>query len=54
MKSLEQQMRDMLDRAGVPDVKTYSSGDLVELANLLADKIAAERELAKLRRKVKK
>ncbi len=33
----EQQARDMLDRLGVEDAQTYSSGDLVELANLIAE-----------------
>ncbi len=32
----EQQARDMLDRMGVPDARGYTSGDLVELANLIA------------------
>ena len=36
MKSAEQQARDMLARMGVPDAQSYSSGDLVELANLIA------------------
>ncbi len=37
MITAEQQARDMLDRLGVPDAQTYSSGDLVELANLIAE-----------------
>lgn len=32
----EQQARDLLDRIGVPNAQSYSAGDLVELANLLA------------------
>jgi hypothetical protein len=35
-KSAEQQARDMLERMGVPDAQSYSAGDLVELANLIA------------------
>lgn len=33
----EQKARDMLERMGVPDAQEYSAGDLVELANLIAD-----------------
>ncbi len=36
MKSAEQQARDMLERAGVPNAQDYSAGDLVEIANLIA------------------
>ena len=32
----EQQARAMLDRMGVDDVDGFTSGDLVELANLIA------------------
>jgi len=32
----EQQARDMLERAGVKDTQNFSSGDLVEIANLIA------------------
>lgn len=32
----EQQARDMLERMGVDDVQSFSSGDLVELSNLIA------------------
>lgn len=34
--SAEQRARDMLERMGVPSAQSYSSGDLVELANLIA------------------
>lgn len=34
--SAEQAARALLDRMGVPNVQAYSSGDLVELANLIA------------------
>jgi hypothetical protein len=37
MESAEQQARDMLARMGVPDAQSYSSGDLMELANLIAE-----------------
>jgi hypothetical protein len=33
----EQEARELLDRIGVPDAERYSAGDLVELANLLAE-----------------
>ena len=44
--SAEQRARDMLDRMGVPDAQSYTSGDLVELANLIADR---SRQAAALR-----
>lgn len=36
MASAEQQARDMLERAGVPNAQDMTSGDLVEVANLIA------------------
>lgn len=33
----EQKARDLLERLGVKDAQSFSSGDLVELANLIAD-----------------
>jgi len=33
----EQKARDLLERIGVPDAQKYTAGDLVELANLIAD-----------------
>jgi len=33
----EQKARDMLERMGVPDAQSYTAGDLVELANLIAN-----------------
>ncbi len=33
----EQNARDMLERMGVPDAQAYSAGEVVELANLIAD-----------------
>ena len=35
MSSAEQVARDILHRCGVPDAHRYSSGDVVELANLI-------------------
>lgn len=34
-QNAEQAARDMLERMGVPDASVYSSGDLIELANLI-------------------
>lgn len=34
----EQQARDMLERMGVDQAENFSAGDLVELANLIADR----------------
>jgi hypothetical protein len=36
-QSAEQRARDLLDRMGVPDAQNYSAGELVELANLIAN-----------------
>jgi hypothetical protein len=33
----EQQARDLLERIGVSDAHSYATGDLVELANLIAE-----------------
>lgn len=38
MKTLEQQARELLERIGVDGVEKYTSGDLVELANLIGEK----------------
>ena len=46
MKSAEQQIREMLGRAGVENPETYSAGNLVELANLIAE-IAKQRVMRK-------
>ena len=35
MKTAEQQARELLDRIGVEDAHVFSSGELVELANLI-------------------
>lgn len=34
--SAEQQARDLLERCGVEDAQSFSAGDVVELANLIA------------------
>ena len=35
MTTLEQQARDMLERAGVESAQSMTSGDLVEVANMM-------------------
>jgi hypothetical protein len=35
-QTAEQQARDMLERMGVEDAQSFTAGDLVELANLIA------------------
>lgn len=45
MKSAEQQARDLLERYGVSDAQSWSAGDLVELANLIADATAYRKNL---------
>lgn len=42
-KSAEQQARDLLERYGMEDAQSWSAGDLVELANLIADANAYRR-----------
>jgi uncharacterized protein (DUF1800 family) len=34
--SAEQQARDMLERMGIGEAQSFTSGDVVELANLIA------------------
>ena len=34
-QTAEQQARDLLERMGIEDAQSFSSGDLVELANLI-------------------
>lgn len=36
-ESVEQQARDMLARLGIEDAQSFSTGDLVELANVLEE-----------------
>ena len=45
MSSAEQVARDILHRCGVPDAHRYSSGDVVELANLIGRVRELEAEL---------
>lgn len=45
--SLEQQARDMLDRAGVEDAQDMSSGALVEIANLIDRYDRAVKDIAR-------
>jgi hypothetical protein len=40
----EQQARDLLERLGVENAQSYTSGDLVELANLFAALMRLEQE----------
>ena len=47
--SIEQDARDLLERLGVETAQSFSAGDVVELANLLAERrraVAAMREMA--------
>jgi hypothetical protein len=39
-ESAEQQARDLLERCGVEDAQSFSAGDVVELANLIAKNAA--------------
>jgi hypothetical protein len=36
--SAEQRARDMLERMGVPDAQSFTTGDVIELANLIAQR----------------
>jgi len=36
MKTAEQESRDLLERIGIEDAQSFTAGDLVELANLIA------------------
>ena len=44
----EQQARDLLERMGIEDAQSFSSGDLVELANLIANKQTIIKQYTKL------
>lgn len=44
-KTAEQKARDMLERMGVKDAQSFSSGDLVELANLIVEVERLEEKL---------
>ncbi len=37
MQNVEQDARDLLEQIGVEDAQSFSSGDLVELSNILAE-----------------
>jgi hypothetical protein len=39
----EQEARDLLERLGVEDAQSWSAGDVLELANILADAAECER-----------
>lgn len=45
-KSAEQQARDLLEQYGLEDAQSMTAGDLVELANLIADANAYRRRAA--------
>lgn len=44
-KSIEQQARDLLERMGIEGAQSFSSGDLVELANLIDESNTFRRSL---------
>src|SRR5689334_6218643 len=44
----EQSARDMLERMGVEDAQSFTSGDLVELANLIAERDRLRTEVDRL------
>ncbi len=50
--TVDQQARDLLERIGVADAKTFSSGDLVELANLIDGKESLRQQLAAAQAKI--
>lgn len=43
----EQQARDLLEQYGLKDAQSMTAGDVVELANLIADANAYRREKAR-------
>jgi hypothetical protein len=49
----EQQARDMLERMGVSEAQIYTAGDLVELANLIAERDQLATALRLLRNAVR-
>jgi len=48
-ESAEQQARDLLERCGVEDAQSFSAGDVVELANLIAETNRYRRQLAAIK-----
>lgn len=47
--SIEQRARDLLERLGVEDAQEWTNGDVLELANLINEKIRLEQEVELLR-----
>lgn len=52
-ESAEQQARDLLERCGVEEAQSFSAGDLVELANLIAELNSYRRVNDRFRRSYK-
>jgi hypothetical protein len=48
VKSAEQEARDLLEQCGVEDAQSFSAGDVVALANLIADVHDYRRQLAEI------
>lgn len=51
--SAEQQARDLLDEMEVEGAQNYSSGELVELANLIAERNHLDREMTRLHKRIR-
>ena len=49
MESIEQEVRDILERMGIADTQSLTAGDLMELANVLNSLKGKDAELAELR-----
>ena len=49
MKSAEQQARDLLEQCGVEDAQSFSAGDVVALANLIAEAHRYRHQLVAIR-----
>lgn len=49
VKSAEQQARDLLEQCGVEDAQSFTAGDVVALANFIADAEDCRRKLAAIR-----
>jgi uncharacterized Zn finger protein (UPF0148 family) len=48
-KSAEQQARDLLEQCGVEDAQSFTAGDVVALANFIAETSRCRRQLAAIR-----
>lgn len=48
-KSAEQQARDLLEQCGVEDAQSFTSGDVIALANFIVDAEDAKQKLAAIR-----